>query len=55
MARQDGSAEIPLDKACRDDVSRLTPEQFGRTANAGEIDLPRVRIEVSRKAARGAA
>ena len=53
MAKYDGAAIIPVDAVCRDFFQHLTPQQFLRKANAGEIDLPVIRIEQSQKAATG--
>lgn len=53
MAQYNGSAIIPVDQVCRDYFSHLTPVQFMRKANAGELDLPVTRIEHSQKAATG--
>ncbi|ARS70121.1 Pyocin activator protein PrtN [Sinorhizobium meliloti RU11/001] len=53
MAQYNAAAVIPVDAVCRDFFSHLTPQQFMRKANAGEIDLPITRIEQSQKAAVG--
>lgn len=53
MAQYDGAAVIPVEAVCRDYFGHLTPAQFMRKANKGEIDLPIVRIEPSQKAATG--
>ncbi|MDX0262404.1 Pyocin activator protein PrtN [Sinorhizobium meliloti] len=53
MAQYNGAAVIPLDAVCRDYFSHMTPTQFMRKANAGELDLPVTRIESSQKAATG--
>lgn len=53
MAQYDGAAVIPVDKICRDYFQHLTPVQFMRKANAGDIDLPIVRIDKGQKATTG--
>lgn len=53
MAQYDGLAVIPVEKVCADYFAHLTPEKFLRKALAGEIDLPVVRIEGSKRATRG--
>lgn len=53
MAQYDGAAVIPVDRVCADYFSHLTPVQFMRKVNAGDLDLPVVRIEASQKAATG--
>lgn len=53
MAQYGATAVIPLELVCRDYFSHLTPVQFSRKADAGEIDLPLLRIETSQKAAKG--
>lgn len=53
MARYDGLAVVPVEAVCRDYFGHLTPAQFMRKANKGEIDLPVVRIEASQKAQAG--
>jgi len=53
MARYDGIAVIPADLVCRDFFSHLETPKFIRKVDAGEIDLPLVRIEDSTKCARG--
>jgi hypothetical protein len=44
-----GRAAIPLEWLVRDFFTHLTPQKFLRKALRGEIDLPIVRIERSRK------
>lgn len=53
MAQYGATAIVPVELVCRDYFSHLTPTQFMRKANAGEIDLPVTRIEQSQKAAVG--
>lgn len=53
MARYEGLAVIPAELVCRDYFGHLDTAKFVRKADAGEIDLPLIRIEGSAKAARG--
>lgn len=53
MAQYDGAAVVPVDRVCADYFRHLTPVQFMLKINKGEIDLPVVRIEDSRKASVG--
>ena len=53
MARYDARPIIPVESVCQDYFQHLSPEKFIRKADAGEIDLPLVRIEESSKCARG--
>lgn len=53
MAQYDGVAIIPADQVCRDYFGHLDTPKFIRKVDAGEIDLPLVRIEGSVKSARG--
>lgn len=53
MAQYSGQAIIPLERVCSDYFSHLTPEIFKRRVAAGDIDLPLVQIDASRKSARG--
>ena len=53
MAQYDGRAIIPLDSVCRDYFSHLTPTKFVEKVRTGEIGLPLVHLEKSRKAAKG--
>lgn len=53
MAQYDGLAVIPVGRVCADYFPHLTPEKFLRKALAGEISLPVVKIENSKRAARG--
>ncbi|RQQ05440.1 Pyocin activator protein PrtN [Burkholderia stagnalis] len=49
----DGQAVVPVNLVCRDYFSHLTPEQFVRKVSAGEIALPLLRMEGSKKSAKG--
>jgi hypothetical protein len=53
MAQYEGKAIIPIDQVCRDYFFHLTPNKLIRKISAGEIALPRVRIEDSQKCAKG--
>lgn len=53
MAQYDGLAVIPVEKVCADYFTHLTPEKFVRKALAGDIGLPVVPMEGSKRAARG--
>ena len=54
MAQYGATAVIPLDSVCRDYFSHMTPAQFMRKANAGELDLPITRVDpASKKSAVG--
>lgn len=53
MAQYGGKAIIPVDDVCRDYFAHLTPEKFIRKVDAGDIEIPMVRIEQSQKAAKG--
>ena len=53
MAQYDGKAVIPIEDICRDYFTHLTVEKFLRKALAGEIGLPVVRMEGSKRSARG--
>lgn len=53
MAQYDGKSVIPVEDVCRDYFRHLEPEKFLRKALAGEIALPVVRMESSKRAARG--
>jgi hypothetical protein len=53
MAQYDGLAVIPVELLCRDYFRHLTPEKFLRKVLVGEIDLPIVRMEGSKKSAKG--
>lgn len=51
MAQYNGKAVVPVEDVCRDYFPHLTPEKFLR--KVAEIGLPVVRIEASKRAARG--
>lgn len=53
MVRYEGLAVIPVEDVCADYFQHLSPEKFIRKVDAGEIDIPLVRIEGSSKCARG--
>jgi hypothetical protein len=53
MAQYNGASVIPTERVCADYFSHLTPTQFLLKINKGDIDLPLVRIEASRKTATG--
>ena len=53
MVRYDGLPVIPVDEVCRDYFQHLSADKFVRKVDAGEIDIPLVRIEGSSKCARG--
>ena len=53
MAQYDGKAVIPIEDICRDYFRHLTVEKFLRKAMAGQIGLPVVRMEGSKRSARG--
>lgn len=53
MVRYDGLAVIPVDRVCEDYFQHLSAEKFIRKVDAGDIDIPLVRIEGSSKCARG--
>ncbi|ALB94504.1 pyocin activator PrtN family protein [Burkholderia pseudomallei] len=53
FAQYDGLAVVPVELVCRDYFSHLTVEQFVRKVSAGEIAIPLLRIEGSKKAAKG--
>lgn len=53
IAQYNGAAVIPLEAVCRDYFSHLQPEELARKIGRGEIRLPMVRIEGSKRAARG--
>ncbi|VWC05409.1 Pyocin activator protein PrtN [Burkholderia lata] len=53
MAQYGAMAVVPIDLVCRDYFSHLTPEQLVRKVGLGEIALPLVRIEGSKKSAKG--
>ncbi|MDN7744677.1 pyocin activator PrtN family protein [Burkholderia multivorans] len=53
MAQYGATAVVPVERVCRDYFSHLTPEQLVRKVSLGEIALPLVRIEGSKKSAKG--
>ncbi|RQQ54278.1 pyocin activator PrtN family protein [Burkholderia stagnalis] len=53
LAQYDARAIVPIDLVCRDYFSHLTPAQLVRKISLGEIALPLVRIEGSKKSAKG--
>ena len=53
MAQYNGQAVIPIEAVCRDYFSPLTVQKFLLKISRGEVDLPVVRIEDSRKGAKG--
>ncbi len=53
MAQYEGRAIVPADEVCRDYFGHLDTPKFIRKVDAGEIDIPLVRIEGSAKTARG--
>ncbi|MCA7945627.1 pyocin activator PrtN family protein [Burkholderia vietnamiensis] len=53
LAQYDGQVVVPVDLVCRNYFSHLTPEQFVRKVSAGDIALPLVRMEGSKKSAKG--
>lgn len=52
-ARYEGLAIIPVETVCADYFGHLSPEKLIRKVDAGEIDLPLVRIEGSVRCQRG--
>jgi hypothetical protein len=53
LAQYDGVTIISVELVCRDFFHHLSTQKFIRKADAGEINLPLVRIEGSTKSARG--
>ncbi|MBR7973050.1 pyocin activator PrtN family protein [Burkholderia vietnamiensis] len=53
LAQYDARAIVPIELICRDYFSHLTPVQLVRKVSLGEIALPLVRIEGSKKSAKG--
>ena len=53
MAQYGAKAIIPIEDVCRDYFRQLTPEKLIRKVSLGEIALPLVRIETSKKCAKG--
>ncbi|WP_175887521.1 pyocin activator PrtN family protein [Burkholderia contaminans] len=53
MAQYGATAVVPVELVCRDYFSHLTSAQLVRKVSLGEIALPLVRIEESKKSAKG--
>lgn len=53
MAQYEGRAIVTIEEVCRDYFRHLTPEKFVRKVDAGDIEIPMVRMEESQKAAKG--
>lgn len=53
MAQYDGRAVVPLWEICRDCFTHLTPDGFVAKADAGEIQIPIVRMDDSKRSPRG--
>lgn len=53
MAQYEGRPIVSVDVLCQDFFSHLTPEKFLRKVAAGDIQIPIVRMEASRKSAKG--
>ncbi|ABI87972.1 pyocin activator PrtN family protein [Burkholderia ambifaria AMMD] len=53
MAQYGATAVVPVELVCRDYFSHLTPAQLVIKVSLGEIALPLVRIEGSKKSAKG--
>lgn len=53
MAQYDGRAIIPLWEICRDYFNHLTPDAFVEKAKAGEIQIPIVFVDDSKRSPRG--
>lgn len=53
MVRYDAIPIIPVERVCEDYFQHLSPDKFIRKVDAGEIDIPLVRIEGSSKCQRG--
>lgn len=51
MAQYGAQAVIPLERVCADYFSHLTPAKLRLKVDAGEIDLPLMRVDDSQKAA----
>lgn len=50
MAQYGARAVIPLERVCADYFSHLTPAKLRLKVDAGEIDLPLIRVDDSQKA-----
>lgn len=53
MAQYGATAVVPVELVCRDYFSHLTVPQFVRKVSVGVIAIPLVRMERSKKAAKG--
>jgi hypothetical protein len=53
LAQYGACAVIPIERVCADYFQHLTPEMLVRKINAGQIALPLVRMEDSKKASKG--
>ncbi|REG48706.1 pyocin activator protein PrtN [Paraburkholderia sp. BL6669N2] len=53
MGQYGKKAVVPIDVVCRDHFAPLTVPTLVRKILAGEIELPLIRIERSRKSAKG--
>ncbi len=53
MAQYEGRAIVTIEEVCRDYFRHLTPEKFIRKVDAGDIEIPMVRMEQSQKAGKG--
>lgn len=53
MAQYGATAVVPVELVCRDYFSHLTVPQFARKVSVGVIAIPLVRMERSKKAAKG--
>ncbi len=53
MAQYNGKTIISIAEICRDYFTHLTPEKFIRKVTSGQIKIPLVQIEASKKAAKG--
>lgn len=53
MAQYGATAVVPVELVCRDYFSHLTVPQFVRKVSTGDIAIPLVRMERSKKAAKG--
>lgn len=53
MAQYDGLAVIPVEDVCRDYFRHLSAPKFMAKVMAGEIDIPVMHMEGSRKTSKG--
>jgi pyocin activator protein PrtN len=53
LAQYGGKAIVPIEDVCRDYFSHLNPTKLVQKINAGEIEIPLVRMEASQKCAKG--